>query len=378
MRQPIIYRFVSLALVVSCCRPGIGQIVFDDGQEHILTEDIDQLVIVSNQSRLDVQARMSGNLQVDDASVGLSTGGQIRESASFDNNANLIVNGGGDEFLSFSAKVHDSNVVVNSGYGPDNLDADGNSVVTVNGGSLGPTSAKDASLVVCNGGYIGTHLEDQSTGPALRLEDSARLQILDGGIGGYLGGMRMSGLSSAQMSGGSIESWTHGSSGTGLAISDGGVFQMSGGSIFSDSVGVVVSGVFQMSGGVVEVMSFLNEPALGLAVAGNGQLEVTGGQIRAQDDGVWEWEEGSTLELALRDNATATVIGNDFNFPLFEPVQPLEGTLVGTLRDGTSIEWRFRQSETATIMLVPEPSAWLLLLAGLSVWIVARRSWCRI
>ncbi len=29
--------------------------VFDDGQEHVLTEDIDQPVIVSNQSRLDVR-----------------------------------------------------------------------------------------------------------------------------------------------------------------------------------------------------------------------------------------------------------------------------------------------------------------------------------
>ncbi len=161
--------------------------MFDDGQEHVLTEDIDQPVIVSNQSRLDVQAQMSGNLQVDDASVGLSTGGEISGSASFDNNAHLVVNGGGNEYPNlFSAKVHDSHVVVNSGYGPHYLDADGNSVVTVNGGSLGFTSAADTSLVVCNGGYIGPHLEDQSTEPALRLADSARLQILDGGIGGYL------------------------------------------------------------------------------------------------------------------------------------------------------------------------------------------------
>ncbi len=90
---------------------------------------------------------MSGNLQVNDATVELSAGGDIWKDASFDNNANLIVNGGGDDYLSFSAEVHDSNVVVNSGYGPY-VNADGNSVVTVNGGSLGPTSATDASLVV--------------------------------------------------------------------------------------------------------------------------------------------------------------------------------------------------------------------------------------
>ena len=120
-----------------------------------------------------------------------------------------------------------SHVVVNSGYGPHYLDADGNSVVTVNGGSLGFTSAADTSLVVCNGGYIGPHLEDQSTKPALRLADSARLQILDGGIGGYLMCTWLSGQSSAQMTGGSIGGWSNGGSEP-LVVSGSSVFRMSG------------------------------------------------------------------------------------------------------------------------------------------------------
>ena len=119
--------------------------MFDDGQEHVLTEDIDELVIVSNQSRLDVRAQMHGNLQVDDATVEQSAGGDIRANASFVNNSYLIVNGGGSFESRNSASVHDSNVVLNSGYGPY-VDADGNSVVTVNGGSLGLTSAKDAVI----------------------------------------------------------------------------------------------------------------------------------------------------------------------------------------------------------------------------------------
>ncbi len=266
MRPQILFRFVSLALAVSCCRPGLGQMVFDDGQEHVLTEDIDQPVIVSNQSRLDVRAQMSGNLQVDDASVGLSTGGEIWGSASFDNNANLIVNGGGSFGDYFSADIHDSNVTVNSGYGPHYLDADGNSVVSVNGGSLGRTTATDASSVVCNGGSISTDF-----GPAVRLEDSATMQISDGSIWGYLGGMRLSGQSSADMIGGLIQGYSQGGS-EGLVVSDSSVFRMSGGQIVGNDLGVGISdsGVFQMSGGLVEVL-LAPEWAVGLSVSGSAR-----------------------------------------------------------------------------------------------------------
>ena len=112
--------------------------------------------------------------------------------------------------------------------------------------------------------------------------------------------------------------------------------------------------------------------AYGLSVSGNAQLDLTGGQIGAQG----EWDGGlcHDAELLAGGNANIFISGRNFNFPLFEPVQPLEGTLVGTLQDGTSIEWRFRQSETATIMLVPEPSAWLLLVMGLLPWLIDRRS----
>ncbi len=152
---------------------------------------------------------------------------------------------------------------------------------------------------------------------------------------------------------------------------------MSGGEVSGAIVGE--NGVFEMSGGHVYTWSL--EWAVGLSVSGNAQLEVTGGQIGAQGEwGDWEgpWGDGGDVELAVWGVGNAVISGRNFNFPLFEPVQPLEGTLVGTLRDGTSIEWRFRQSETATIMLVPEPSAWLLLAMGLLPWLIDRRSRCSV
>lgn len=71
-------------------------------------------------------------------------------------------------------------------------------------------------------------------------------------------------------------------------------------------------------------------------------------------------------DIEVRDSATVTLFGEGFNYPMFEPISDVSGTITGVLSDGTSVEWDFfRDGNDANILLVPEPNSVVLLLLGI-------------
>jgi hypothetical protein len=71
----------------------------------------------------------------------------------------------------------------------------------------------------------------------------------------------------------------------------------------------------------------------------------------------------SSVHLNAANTSTIYVYGDEFNFP-FGPIADLNGTLIGQLLDGNSIDWSFLRDTTAQIVLVPEPYALVLSLSG--------------
>ena len=62
-----------------------------------------------------------------------------------------------------------------------------------------------------------------------------------------------------------------------------------------------------------------------------------------------------------------TFYGQGFNYPQGVPIADVEGVITGRLFDGGEFSWRYSRSETATILLVPEPIAITSLLPWFAV-----------
>ena len=108
----------------------------------------------------------------------------------------------------------------------------------------------------------------------------------------------------------------------------------------------------------------------------SGHLVFDGGllaSIRAESDSTVLITGGSVSQNLLALNTSViTIVGEGFNFPLGD-IQPIQGTLTGTLSDGTPISMPFGRASTAVIRLVPEPTTGLLLGLGLLGLVVGRR-----
>jgi hypothetical protein len=125
-------------------------------------------------------------------------------------------------------------------------------------------------------------------------------------------------------------------------------------------------------------------------LADDAQLEVTGGEfdLPSADETlnpssrIFELSDNSQLtvsggtyasvnklhvDLVASDTSLATIFGGNFNHPMFEPIQATEGQITGTLQDGNDFSWTFSRAPGATIILVPEPSGMLLVLAALGM-----------
>ena len=99
----------------------------------------------------------------------------------------------------------------------------------------------------------------------------------------------------------------------------------------------------------------------GILARENSSVDVHGGQF------FFTGLEPNARHIEVRDNATVTLFGEGFNYPMFEPISDVSGTITGVLSDGTSVEWDFlRDGSDANILLVPEPSSVVLLLLGIA------------
>jgi hypothetical protein len=115
----------------------------------------------------------------------------------------------------------------------------------------------------------------------------------------------------------------------------------------------------QMFGGLAQAMgSGFDDDRSGILARGNSRVTVFGGSIVALGA-----SEGAHHELRALDNATITVYGSGFNLPL-GPISATSGRLTGNLLNGSPIDWSFSRGPGANIILVPEPSAEILILLG--------------
>ena len=449
---------LALVVMLVCCIPVSGQIfdngiVFDDGQEHVLTEDTDW-VVVSHQSRLDLQARVYQMMEIDDATVE-TNGGSIAGNARLTNEANLIVNDGGlNSSYEGGMSVLDSRVIFNGGnsrvdsigyggtsaavyneghhYAEFGVGAGGVATVTVNGGSLssdedGGVNLRESATLRVTGGVVSGHVEasDQSvvemSGGAvstpfttIKLSGEARLNATGGTITNYQSESDRPSVVATENSRAAAQDLS-------FEISDGAGHVLATDNAHveiasSSGTGTVFSYFFRSEDNARVVIreGHFTSPRLEadkdyamVTADGNSQISVIGGSYefgarRAPDvlnvasaseqanvriasgafhmtlseaavdssvngvlatgesrakvhGGVFEFEVGdiAVRHLNIQDRSTVTLYGSDFNFPLFEPVEPLEGVITGTLADGNAIDWVFERHPTATIMLLP-------------------------
>jgi hypothetical protein len=75
-------------------------------------------------------------------------------------------------------------------------------------------------------------------------------------------------------------------------------------------------------------------------------------------------------DLTVDDNATITIHGERFNYPLMQPITDATGTIRGTLSDGRAIAWSFARAPRATIRLVPEPAAISMFAAAMLAFLI--------
>ena len=117
----------------------------------------------------------------------------------------------------------------------------------------------------------------------------------------------------------------------------------------------VVGGTFEMNG-------FDSRSRILFDATGAATIRVSGGDFLV---------DGPFLGLHATQQAEIVVAGSEFNYPMFEAIQDLDGVIAGKLADGTAIEWSFSRDATANIILVPEPSS----LAGVFIlMLLGRRS----
>ncbi len=349
-----------LYMILLCCRSATGQLVFDDGQEHVLTENADS-VVVTNESKLDLQANVL-DVDVDNATL-VQNAGEIGGFAGGFPAEGLTVRNG-------------SNASLNSGT-VRNVDVD-NATLVLNGGEVGgwdeiTMRISNGSNVFLNSGTVSSACFSCSS---LRSVDS-NVQIDGAGIrrasfrgastavvktGDISGspeesGIDASGTTEVTISGGSVR----GGEGPGLVLFESATLQLSGGVVVGwEGISARDESVINMSGGTVT-----SSDGTGIYLSGTSQLNITGGQIdsRSQFD----------AHIFAAQDSRVTIHGSNFNFPMFEPIELLEGEITGTLADGSSMDWRFRRAPTATITLVPEPSSQLFGLLGALGLLLRRR-----
>ncbi|MEZ6116722.1 MAG: hypothetical protein R3C28_09130 [Pirellulaceae bacterium] len=312
---------------------------YDDGQEHVLTDPVQQ-VVVSNGSLLDIRANVE-HVEVDGA-VLLHNGGQLgsmspEKGITLRNGANATLSSGrvwGIEidaatltldggFVNYfdcnTIEVHNhSNFILESGgvgaadpgcRGLDVLDSN----VMVNGGSTGGITwlagastanitsgtltnidngtlyASDTSSITITSGLVTTPHD-----VVIRLDDSATLRLTGGEVDAFQG----NGIFANHQS--TVEIWA----------------------------GVVRS----------------NENSV-VSVGGSSQLRIAGG--------TFELGEDIYPHINAAGESNVTIFGRDFNFPVSKPIEPLDGVITGTLADGSQVNWRYNRESTATITLLP-------------------------
>ena len=101
-------------------------------------------------------------------------------------------------------------------------------------------------------------------------------------------------------------------------------------------------------------------------LAGNARLSISGGTYVSTND------PDLHVDLIASDQSHVTLIGSEFDLPMFEPIAARSGVINGVLLDGSDVSLTYRRGPDATIMLVPEPGGFVLLMTGVTSLLVCR------
>lgn len=191
------------------------------------------------------------------------------------------------------------------------LEAFGTSVIDVLGGELaGEVDIFEGATINVSGGTVSLGNPTQ----VLTVFDSSVTRI----SGGTVARLSVKGGVEVTISGGEIQDY------------------------FSDSANLVaISGGDFPSG----LAAFSVQP---VAISGGS----FGGDVRARQNATFSISGGAfATSLIALESSTITIFGTNFNFPPGE-IEPLTGTLTGTLDEGFPISFNFGRASTASITLI--------------------------
>jgi hypothetical protein len=153
-----------------------------------------------------------------------------------------------------------------------------------------------------------------------------------------------------------------------------GVFYLNGIEAFWGSTTVINGGTIRVNGGPdssyargIQVVGHpFDSSQVSTAIINGGIFEVTGSPLRP---GVFleaRWDANTCIfggsvkngsnAIELWDNAKLFIFGTGFNLPVNTPITDTEGTITGTLRDGSDIRWSFKRWDDNVIIMLVEQS----------------------
>jgi hypothetical protein len=386
---------VGVTGTAAFAQPNGQLLIYDDSGTHEIVNDLNNAVLrVNHATQLTVRASVSTNLQPD----------TIPDEPNTQHVA---------EILGRSRLVIDGGEIWNTDFGW------GYTVVTARDGStidlLAGIVSGDGGLEL-NASELNLHegqVVGSTTGVLLRQGSLARVSggtirngaFTDGGVG-----VRADDTSQLIFSGGSITGWTDDLYAAAVELHDAAQFLMTGGELMAQplyaALGLTVldqggASFTRISGGklMLEIPKegLLATPHQIVRLQDDSRLEVLGGEWmvtkRLGDDlafnhsrlfdvsgnsslviagGLFQStnEDELHVDLVVNDLAHVTIVGSDFNLPMFVPIEETAGIITGTLPDGNPLNWEFERNGQATIVLVAEPASTTLFGLG-AAWLLS-------
>lgn len=299
-----------------------------------------------------------------DASVGTIEGGSLAAQ-----NGVTVANGGILRVMGGNVNANNEAVATGIAANASRLEISGGEIQT-NADAPRGLELQNGSVGIMTGGVVGVNSTEGSVGVMIR---DSEFTLSDGEISGGALGAAAIGVDVATgrfvMNGGLLKPKTGDLGADGVVAGNGAMVELQGGTIevlvgnanpdqlYSTIVANEDARII-VSGGTMEISSFDDGPVTAVLAKDQSSVEILGGEFNVLDSG----PNLNSFDIMAQDNSTITIHGNGFNYPLFAPIDDLNGAITGTFFDGTEINLTFDRSPSGTIMLVPEPSCGCLIL----------------
>jgi len=230
---------------------------------------------------------------------------------------------------------------------------------------------QDTSKLTVAGGSVTSSTSGPGNSTGATASNSSTISLLDGkiqsttsGPGNSLG-VSLANTSKLSISGGYISSSTsEGATTTGVRAADSATITMTDGQILATTspglaYGVMLFGnsTFEMSGGQLRPFG-AHQSTYGIVANDNAFVRLTGGNVETLSEYI-----AGNIDLVFNGSSRLEIVGRNFNYPS-GLIAARSGTITGILADNQPFAYVFQRSSSATITLVPEPSAIILLTVG--------------